>query len=186
MCGPPVCAAHSGDFVTAPLGCERLSPFQGQVEGHARQSRGVSMAGAKHPFTPRGEHVERASGGSTSVSKAKKNASENCQIEKPATVMMTMRRTPIMHQPSFRPSHWRLHVSGSQPPRKTRVTVKTNRSSSAHFYDVRLRSKADIASRPRHVRSSPQNRHSSAHGACLLCAISRHSPRTGSTPFCRW
>jgi hypothetical protein len=39
---------------------------------------------------------QRASVGSASVSQANKNPSENCQIEKPATTMMTMRRTPFV------------------------------------------------------------------------------------------
>jgi hypothetical protein len=37
---------------------------------------------------------QRVSLGSASVSHAKKNASENCQMRKAATTMMTMRRTP--------------------------------------------------------------------------------------------
>src|SRR6476620_2385351 len=38
---------------------------------------------------------QRASVGSASVSQANKNPSENCQIEKPATTIMTTRRTPL-------------------------------------------------------------------------------------------
>ena len=46
--------------------------------------------------------------------------------------------------------------------------------------NVRFGSKADIASRPRHVRSSPQSRHSSARVARPLCARSypRAAPST--------
>src|SRR6476469_1017728 len=38
---------------------------------------------------------QRASVGSASVSQANKNPYENCQIEKPATTIMTTRRTPL-------------------------------------------------------------------------------------------
>src|SRR6478672_2325364 len=39
---------------------------------------------------------QRASLGSANVPHANKNPSENCQIKKPATMMMTMRRTPFV------------------------------------------------------------------------------------------
>jgi hypothetical protein len=42
--------------------------------------------------------------------------------------------------------------------------------------NVRFGSKADMASRPHHVRYSPQSGHSSARVARPLCAMSRHLP----------
>jgi hypothetical protein len=53
---------------------------------------------AQAPLHPNAESTlnQRASVGSASVSQANKNPSENCQIEKPAKIMMTMRRTPFV------------------------------------------------------------------------------------------
>jgi hypothetical protein len=48
---------------------------------------------------------------------------------------------------------------------------------------VRFGSKADIASRPRHVRYSPQSRHWSARVPRPLCANSGHSGRTAVEAF---
>ena len=49
--------------------------------------------------------------------------------------------------------------------------------------DGRFGSKADIASRPRHVRYSPQSGHSSARFARPLSAISGHAPRSPRSPI---
>jgi hypothetical protein len=58
---------------------------------------------------------QRASVGCANVAQANKNPSENCQIRKPAKMMITMRRTPLAllgHSRSMMPSSKSLIMRG--------------------------------------------------------------------------
>jgi hypothetical protein len=71
----------------------------------------------------------------------------------------------------------RMIFSLSRAPMATDQEIMGRSVLAIRQVNVRFGSLADIASRPRHVRYSPQSGHSSARVARPLSAISRHSSR---------